>query len=374
MNVVEAFLVLVRLAIGCWLLWSVPRLHGCRAGNGPAIDPTDLGRVSVVIPARDEEGSLPRLLRSLADGPEVIVVDDHSSDGTPLLAALDGARVIPSEPLPEGWTGKSWACEQGAAAAVGDTLVFVDADVRFADGGLDSVAAMVHGTGGLVSVQPFHCPERPAEHLGAIFNIVAFAGTDAATPLGRTRGVRGAFGPVLATSRSDYEAVGRHASVRASLVDDVDLAARYRMRSLPVTILGGGDAASFRMYPQGLGQLVEGFTKNLAAGVRRVRPATTVLVLAWLTVLVQASVAPARTLIAGDEAGLAVAIGLYAVVALQFWWMARRLGRFGGWVAATFPLSVALFFGVFAGSVVSTVRGSVSWRGRRVSTRRGPHR
>ncbi len=365
MSSVDVVLVLVRLLIGCWLLWSVPVLTGRRSRTAAA----DHDDVSVVIPARDESETVPHLLRSLPDDIEVLVVDDHSSDGTAEVAASSGARVIRSAALPEGWTGKAWACAQGATAATGARLVFVDADVRFAAGGLWAVVDALDRVGGLVSVQPFHRPERPVEALAAIFNIVAVAGTDAATPLGRRRGARGAFGPVLATNRTDYDLVGRHESVRASIVDDVALAARYREHDRPVTVLGGGALASLRMYPQGLAQLGEGFTKNLAAGVRGVRVATTLLVAAWLTLLVQASVSPVRTALERDGAGFAVAVGIYALVAAQFWWMARQVGRFSAWVAAAFPMSVVLFLAVFARSVVAAMRGRVSWRGRRVPTR-----
>ena len=367
MNALDVALVLVRLAVGCWLLWAVRAVRR-RVGDRPALG--DLGDVSVVVPARDEADSLPHLLATLPADVEVIVVDDDSSDGTAVVAAVSGARVVESAPLPDGWTGKSWACEQGAAAASGDTLVFVDADVRFANDGLAAVVAEHAERGGLVSVQPFHEPERPAEHLAAIFNIVAFAGTDAATPLGRVRDSRGAFGPVLVTSRADYDRVGRHEAIGSSVVDDVALAHAFRSRSLPVSILAGGAAVSFRMYPQGMGQVVEGFTKNLATGVRGVRLATTVLIVAWMTLLVQATVAPVRAALAVDAGALALALLLYLTVAVQVWWMARKLGRFGAWVAATFPVSVVLFLAVFVRSVFATAFGSLSWRGRRLSTRR----
>ena len=360
MSALDVFLVAVRLAIGCWLLWSLPRLT--RLGS------FDLSRVSVVVPARNEAAQLPRLLRSLAGtAAEVVVVDDDSTDGTPSVAATHGARVVPAAPLPDDWAGKAWACELGAGAAAGEVLVFVDADVRFAPGALGRVVATLDDGGGLVSVQPHHVPEAPAEHLAALFNVVALAATDVATPLGRRRGSRGAFGPVLACRREDHERVGGHRVAKDTVVDDVALAEAFRDIGLPVRVLAGGDDVTFRMYPLGLGQLVEGFTKNLAAGVGSVRRTTAVLVVAWLSLLVQATVAPVRALL--GEGDVVVALGLYAVVAAQVWWMARKVGRFGPVTALAFPLLLATFLFVFLRSVVATARGSVSWRGRRLSTR-----
>lgn len=364
MSAVDLVLVVARLAIGCWLLWSVRWLT---PGGRP-----DLRRISVVVPARNEVESLPRLLATLPTDVEVVVVDDHSDDGTGSVAVEAGVRVVPAPPLPDGWLGKSWACATGAESASGDVLVFVDADVQFGPGGVEAVVAAVAVHGGLVSVQPTHRPVRAVEHLAMVFNIVGFAGTDAASPLGRWRGSRGAFGPVLATTRADLDAVGGHAAVRASVVEDLAMAERYRASGRPVTIFGGGDEVSFRMYPDGFGQLVEGFTKNLVAGAGSVRRTTTLLLVAWLTLLVQAGVAPVRALLTGDGDGaaLATAAALYGLVAVQCWWMGRRVGRFGAWVALTFPLSTALFLAVFVRSLGATATGRISWRGRRIPTGR----
>lgn len=360
MSAIDMVLVVVRLAIGVWLLWSLSRLG--RLGS------FDLDRVSVVVPARNEAAQLPRLLRSLSGTrAEVVVVDDDSTDGTPSVASSHGATVVSSTPLPEGWGGKAWACQVGAEAAGGDVLVFVDADVRFAPGALGRVVAALDEHGGLVSVQPFHVPGSPVEHLAALFNVVAVAATDVASPTGRRAGARGAFGPVLACRRADLERAGGHAVVGARVNDDVALAEAFRAQGLPVTVLAGGDDVAFRMYPLGLGQLVEGFTKNLAAGVGAVRRTTALLVVAWLTLLVQASVAPVRALLGQGSA--VVALALYLVVAAQVWWMARWVGRFGPVTALAFPLLLVTFLAVFARSVVATARGSVSWRGRRLATR-----
>ena len=86
---------------------------------------TSRGRVSVVIPARNEEANIARAVRSVAAQQgirEIIVVDDQSQDRTGeilegLKAEIVGLRVVRIESLPEGWLGKTWAVATGARRA-----------------------------------------------------------------------------------------------------------------------------------------------------------------------------------------------------------------------------------------------------------------
>ncbi|HSH58329.1 MAG TPA: glycosyltransferase family 2 protein, partial [Acidimicrobiales bacterium] len=271
-GIVEVVPVLGWLA-GTWLLWRVPRcrpLLDDRASAG--LEP---GGVSVVVPARDEEETLPRLLHSLRDevpvASRVLVVDDHSSDATARVAAEGEATVVACDPLPRGWTGKSWACWTGVKSTNGAVLVFLDADTELEPGGLARVLAEHRRRGGLVSVQPFHRTERPYEAFSAFFNLVSMMGVEAFTPLSGRRSATGAFGPCLVCSREDYLCAGGHQAVAGEVVEDVALARQFAAAGLPVTCLGGEGTIRFRMYPGGPAHLVEGWTKNFAAGAAHTR-------------------------------------------------------------------------------------------------------
>lgn len=342
------WIALAQIATGFVLLWRVPR-------------PGRWGRVrsdvAVVIPARDEADSLPHLLADLAaqlrPGDEIVVVDDSSSDRTAQLAAELGARVVPAGPLPEGWAGKPHACAVGAAATTAPSLVFVDADVRFAPGAVQQVAATLDDCGGLVSVQPWHLPEGPGEQMAAVFNVVSMMGTGAFVPGGGTAQV--AFGPVLACRRSDYERAGGHESVKGEVLEDVALARRFRQAGREVRLFGGGPSIGFRMYPRGLGQLAEGFTKNIAAGAGSTNPAVMAAVVFWLS---GAIAAPFRGPLR------------YALFAAQMAVLMRKVGRFHWWVPAAYPVPLAVFLGVFARSVAALALGRpVTWKGRSLGGR-----
>lgn len=346
--------------------WVAGALLLCRWPTLPAVRGSAGGRsVSVVVPARDEASSLPRLLRSVGPAWEVIVVDDESTDGTAAVATGLGARVVPSGGPPAGWTGKAWACDVGARAAGGDVVVLIDADTWFGEGGLDAVvdAHAEHARDGLLSVQPFHRTERAYEQASAVCNVVAVlaSGVAAVVP---PRSRRVAFGPCLVTTRAALGAVGGFASVAGDVVEDLALARRYEGAGRPVRCFVGGDAVRYRMYPDGGRSLVQGWTKNLAAGAARAPRVPSIGAALWVTGALSVG-------IAAVSSPSPAAVLAWSAYALQFRWWLRRLGSFRWWTWAVFPAGVAAFVLLVAGSLVAQLRGTARWRGRDVALRRG---
>jgi hopene-associated glycosyltransferase HpnB len=119
-------------SLGAWVYIFTAR-GGFWQISAPA-KPTRVGigkSVCVIIPARDEEAVVGQAVASLRPW-HVIVVDDHSSDRTAVVAAEAGAEVIQAGPLPSGWSGKLWAISEGlkrAAAGAPDYFLFTDADI-----------------------------------------------------------------------------------------------------------------------------------------------------------------------------------------------------------------------------------------------------
>ncbi|HSF35081.1 MAG TPA: glycosyltransferase family A protein [Nocardioides sp.] len=387
--VVDLVLAALLLGAAAWAQRLVADLRTLPRPDAPAGGATvSVPTVSVVVPARDEEQTLPALLRSVAaQGPavlEVVVVDDASRDATAAVARAGGARVVPAGTPSPGWTGKAWACHVGAGAATGDLLLFLDADTVLAPGALAGLLTAHARHGGLVSVQPHHDVVRPYEQLSAYFNVVALMASAAFT----RRTSRGpapsqapmAFGPCLLTSREDHAAAGGHEAVRAEILDDAALAAAYHRAGLPVWCAVGGDAVRMRSYPGGLRQLVAGWTKNIASGASDAAPSATAATVAWISAhhavavgallsLLVAVVGQGSSVLVGSPALWAVA---YVAVALQLRWVLGRAGSFRWWAWALFPVPLLAFDLVFARSLALTVvRRSVSWRGREVSLAEG---
>lgn len=352
------------VVVSCCLL-RTRRLPAAAGGPSPA--------VTVIIPARDEAANLPGLLRSLGtECPfEVIVVDDASTDATAAVAAGHGARVLDPGPPPAGWLGKPWACAAGALAASHARLVFLDADVRLAPGGLAAVAAAHARAGGLISVQPHHLPGALVEELSAPFNVCAVAGAGGGRP-GRAAV---AFGPCICVDRDVYDRLGGHTAVAGSVIEDVDLARRARAAGVPVSTWRGGALVTFRMYPQGWRQLLDGWTKNIARGAGAA-PAWAVLgTVVWVAGLGALALRGFAGLIGwlGGGAVPWLPIMACAVAAAHCDWAFRRVGRFRVVTAAAYPVTLLVFVAVFARSLLLVVlRRPVRWRDRHVRHARPP--
>jgi 4,4'-diaponeurosporenoate glycosyltransferase len=373
----DLLLVVLLLTAAACPWWFLRDLRTLPPGRTPTGSPS----ISVVVPARDEEDSLPALLASLRElsvpVADVVVVDDGSRDRTADVAHAGGARVLPAGTPPPGWTGKAWACHTGAGATTGDLLLFLDADTVLASGATAGLLELHERHGGLVSVQPFHRVVRPYEQLSAYFNVVSLLASGAFTrhPVGRPM----AFGPCLLTSRADYDSVGGHASVRGEILDDVQLAAAYDRAGLPVRCAAGGRSVSMRSYPGGLAQLVSGWTKNVASGAAAAAPRATLAAVLWISAHHAVAVgALAHLAEALTGRGGSLVLGpplLWAVAWVGFAWqlraILRRAGSFRWWTWALFPVPLLAFDLVFARSAVLTaVRRSVRWRGRTVDLRR----
>jgi hypothetical protein len=252
-------------------------------------------------------------------------------------------------------------------ASTGDVLVFLDADVSLRRGAIAAIAGEVVDRGGLVSVQPFHRTERLYERLSAICNVVSMMGSLAFTGPPRPSGPM-AFGPCLATTRDDYVAAGGHLhpDVRSQHLEDIALSRTYRRAGRPVTVFAGRDLVGFRMHPSGPREMVDGWTRSLAAGARRGSPAAFAGPFVWVTGALMAARAGVRAVTSPQHRWRNV--GVYVAWAAQIQWMLRRAGRFGGTTAALFPAPLLAFVALFARSLLLVATGRrVQWRRRTVS-------
>lgn len=355
-------------------LVAIPRLS--RLARAPSGAP--LARVSVVIPARDEELEIERAVRShlAQDYPDlqVVVVDDRSADGTPaILAALarEDRRltIVPGSEPPEGWLGKPHALWLGSQAADGEILLFADADVRYDPRALRDAITVLEQRGlDLVAFFPRLEMRGFWENvLLPYLSVGVFLGLGFAATIRRFRGLALGAGVGNLVRRRAYEAIGRHAALRNSVVDDVHLAIAVKRAGFRVAVLRADDRIDVRIY-RGFRGVWNGFAKNVAWAF----PGAGGLFLFGLTILLLAvSIAPPAVLIAAilgasvASADVALAAALFvSSIALRAA-LARALGD-PMWPSATHALMATVWAGIIGRSYYwKLVRKRIVWRGRR---------
>jgi len=371
-HVVDLVFALAFWSLGFLFLFRIS-LCGSRIGNrGPRPS------VSIIIPARNEENSLPVLLASLRgqdlNDTEIAVVVDESDDRTREAAEAKGVRTILAGPRPEGWFGKPWACYQGAMAAKGDILLFLDADTRLEENGLRRIVDTCIETDGVVSIQPYHRTKRLYEELSSFFNIVGMAGMGTFTLFGgRVRPV-GLFGPCVAIRKDTYFEIGGHAAVRRQVVEDLALGAKLKKQKHAVHCFGGKGTISFRMYPNGLRDLIDGWSKGFATGAAKTYLPILIAVVLWIGGGISAT-RYAVEAISSAKPLPALAWGAsYFGYCAQVYWMLFRIGTFKVYTALLYPISLLFFILVFLYSAfLIFIRRRVRWKGATLSLKdKGP--
>ena len=235
-------------------------------------------RVSIIVPARNEEEDIEQGLRGLLaldyDNYEVIAVNDRSTDRTGEImdrvaaspAAHGCLRVVHVSELPSGWLGKTHAMCSAGQAATGDWLLFTDADVLFKPDVLRRALAYAEAENAdHVVVFPRIIMKRPGEKMMIAFFQTLFTFGHrpwrVADPDTKDHMGVGAFNLVR---RAAYEAVGTYKALRMEVVDDMKLGkvlknARFRQRNV-----FGEDLISVRWAKGAMG-VVNNLTKNFFA-------------------------------------------------------------------------------------------------------------
>jgi chlorobactene glucosyltransferase len=364
---INAFLVaLIAIAVTNQLGWR--RLAAVRpASAGPT--------VSVLVPARNEARNIVRCVVSLLAlnyAPlEVIVLDDASTDGTADLvrdlAAHDPRlRLLPGRPLPAGWLGKHWACEQLAEAARGELLLFTDADTWHGPGALGAaVATLVSHDADLVSALPHQELGTWGERL--VVPILPFC-LFSCFPMAIIERwpwwpLVMAVGQFMLFRRAAYARSGGHAAVRTCPTDDVALARRLVARGGRWRLVDAGTLVSCRMY-RGFGPAVAGFSRSLLPALGG-NPGVFAAIWAWLALVFLWP--PAVLALSVGQAALPALAVSATCLALALWALVVR--RFGlpPWLALAYPVVMGLAVAVAARSLAVGLTGRATWKGRPVA-------
>jgi glycosyltransferase involved in cell wall biosynthesis len=324
--------------------------------------------ISVIVPARNEEACLGACLQSLATQAgvafEIIVVDDGSTDRTRQIAqSFPAVKVVDAQPLPPGWSGKNNAMVTGARQAAGEWLLFTDADTVHLPGSLArSLGETIQRRASLLSYSPEQEVESLSEKavMPVIFSELAasYQPSQVSDPKSRAAAANGQY---LLISREAYDAVGGHAALATSLLEDVALAHAVKRSGRRIFFRYGGDAVRTHMYRTYV-QLREGWTKNLVL----LFPSPLRLAMLRLTefALIAGSVVLTGVAIAGSRRQLAIVMATAAIIfyglllkrirKAHFSWDANLLSIFG----------LPLFSYLLLRSKIAHREGAVTWKGR----------
>lgn len=340
--------------------------------------------VAVIVPVRDEARCIARCLEGLLrqDYPpgrlQIIVVDDGSTDGTAAIvrrfADADGrVELRQGRLLPPGWTGKAFACWQGAVSVPPDCdwLCFVDADTAAAPALLRrAVAEARRRRIDMLSLEP-------SQDLGTVWErLVIPAGyfllacsLDVRPINDPARPEATANGQFILIRRQVYRAIGGHARVRAEICEDNALARAVKGSGRRLALLGAESLIRTRMYT-GWRDLWEGFSKNaveMAGGVAdALRIAGAGLVLGWAALLLPVAAGSAVAAAPAEPLGIAaLALALAgSLAALGVHIAGARHFRIPLWYGLLFPLGYTLAAAIAVNSVRVRWRRRITWKGR----------
>ncbi|MGI9229496.1 MAG: glycosyltransferase [Gammaproteobacteria bacterium] len=351
------------IVLSPWQPWRTrERLDATRGG-----DAVDLSDITILIPARNEADCLATTLTAVAQqgrGLRIVLIDDASDDAT--VAVAEGAgvanlEIIRSRPLPDGWSGKTWALQQGLEMVGSDKILLLDADIQLLPG---TLAAMRHKMQQddlqLLSLMALLRTRSRWEKLLIpafvyFFKLLyPFRLANSCHPL-----IAAAAGGCVLLQRRALQDIGGFAAIRDAIIDDCTLARQIKNAGYRTWIGLTRSAVSLRAYddPAGIRAMVTrtAFTQ-LRFSVVLLLLCTLLMLGAFVLPLLSLALAPQ---VPAGLGGMALLLMLLSYVPIVHYYRLAPL-----WVLGL-PLAGVLYLAMTWDSAWRYRRGiSASWKGR----------
>ena len=352
------------LAIWAYLLLARGFFWRARVETSSPL-PQQFPRVVAVIPARNEADGVGRAVASLLDQDyrgafSIVLVDDHSNDGTAEVARAaaagneDRLTVVAAGSLPGGWTGKLWALSEGVrqVARPPDLYLFTDADIAHHRANLTELVARLEAERrDLVSLMvKFHCESFAERFLIPPFVFFFALLYPFAWSNDPRKATAAAAGGCILIRRSAYERIGGYAAIKGELIDDCALAQRVK-RGGAIWLGLTPTTESLRVYPR----IADIWNMVARTAYTQLRYSPVVLAGTVLG-LVITYLAPVFLVLAGGRGAWLGALA-WAIMALIYLPMLRFYGRSLLW-APLLPAAASVYL---AATIASAWR---HWRGR----------
>lgn len=236
----------------------------------PVVAGDDAPRVTVLVPAKDEEHHIANCVGSLQKlnypNYEILVVDDRSDDRTAeivreIAAEDDRVRLVQVKELPAGWTGKTHALQFAQEYAEGEWLLFVDADTQLHPDCLGIVLQDAISSGAdmetlMLGMDAHTFWEGAVQPFAGTLLMMLYPPGGLNDPKHPGWG----NGQFILVKRTAYDAIGKHEVVRDKFVEDIHLARQIRKQGLNLRVAMAAPIASVRMYSS-LSQIVRGWSR-----------------------------------------------------------------------------------------------------------------
>src|SRR6266436_6061873 len=328
-------------------------------------------RVAAIVPARSEEVSIAACITALAAQPEIveiIAVNDQSSDRTAkilhgLAKNISHLRVIDAPAPPSGWVGKNHAVSLGAHQASSPWLLFTDADAVLLEGAIaKAIALAAEKDAGLISFSPEQELQTWYERVLIPFVYLRlaqrFSFDEVNDPSSKSAAANGQF---LMITREAYDAVGGHAAIYNSVLEDLALARRVKSAGFGIWFASGFGMVRVRMY-RSFSAMWEGWNKNLfqlMGGTSGSVFSEFESAFPWMILVV---------LLIGIKVPIAVFAGVMLLLLRQLsYGLALSRNHFPFKLIIYYLPAVFLYAGVLWASHESYAKGKVSWKGREYS-------
>lgn len=330
------------------------------------IPPVKIGspKVSILVPARDEVRNIGACLDSLLNQDysnyEIMVLDDHSSDGTAeILRAYELAHpritAFTGAPLPAGWLGKHFACHQLSEKADGDYFLFTDADTVHDPKSVSwAMTNLLHHEADFLSAYP-------RQKIGSLGEATIVPGMYLVTSFflpvwlflrSRSPFLSFAIGQFVMLRSSVFRAVGGYERIRDCLVDDISLVRNVKAAGFRTLFLDGKDFVTCRMY-HGYREAFRGFVKSLYAALDK----SPVRLLATFVLMMAAIILPlvilAYNLATDASAPLRLLSALPVAIFFLMWFLSLANRKLPFYVPFLYPF---LFMNLMAISLVSAAK------------------
>jgi len=207
-------------------------------------------KVSVILPARNEEKFIEKCLDSLVeqdyDNYEIIAINDSSNDATGDIIKKYSEKFpkiifVNAKPKPDGWMGKNWACIEGYKKASGDLLLFTDADTTHTSSVISLAVSHLLSLelDALTVIPRMLCLDRITKITLPMISTFLHTRFSALRVNDTSKNTGYFFGSFFIMKKSTYDSVGTHESVKGELVEDGALGKKVKESDFKMRMVRG---------------------------------------------------------------------------------------------------------------------------------------